>query len=435
MRSVTRIQPRSFYFGVYCDVSSWGGGLTSARSLAEALQQAGHSTLVLGVNSESGKPEGPPKPQAEALNVPLRVPRRLWRFKQWLVPGALARALADLPPPQMAFVAVSPFWILAAKRAWPEVPVYFLYPCLLANCLPFGWPQRRAPNLWARVHFQAICRLERRAFQLADATFVPTDAAFEELRAYSPRLAGRLKRVSYGVRRVQVAQKERARTRQANGVTSDEFLIVASGTCDRNKGFELAIRALVSTPRHLHLAIIGDGPERDNLARLARELGLAKRVHLPGVQRSVTPWYAAADCVVSTSFYESLGYTLLEGMAAGRPVLVPEHDPPRVYSGLAKPVRHVGSGRCYVRDAGRLGEELNALARDPEACAIMGERGRDYVAEHCTWDECLAFLTGSTAARAAEASSRPNSHLGRGHGRYISEAAPKRVASANSLRR
>jgi glycosyltransferase involved in cell wall biosynthesis len=340
------------------------------------------------------------------------------------VPPSLARSLARVPPPETAFVAVSPFWVIAAKHAWPHVPVHFVYPCLLTNCLPFTWPQRRAADLWSRLDWRAIRRAERRAFELADVTYVPTTESFDEVRAFVPHAVGRLMQISYGVRHVQLSPEAGTQTRQAIGLRADDFLVAASGVCDRNKGLDLAIRALAGTSPHMHLALIGDGPERENLAQLARELGLAQRVHFPGVQRLVVPWYVAASCVVSTSFYDTFPNAILEGMATARPVLVPQHDPPDVYSGLAGLVQRARAGRCYPRAAGPLADELNALARDPQAAAALGRNGREYVLEHCNWDHCAALVVTPHAARPAAASTRPNSHLARGHGRYISDAAP-----------
>jgi glycosyltransferase involved in cell wall biosynthesis len=430
MRSAIRIQPRNVYLAAYSDVSSWGGALASAHAL-ETLRRTGHGTLVLGVCAGPVE-RAEPSPDADALNLSARVPARLWRFKHWLIPSALAGALKRLPPPEMAFVAISPFWAVAAKRAWPDVPVHFLYPCLLTNCLPFTWPLRRATGLWSRLDFRAIRRAERQAFERADISFVPNTESFDEISEFVPHAAERLMPINYGVRQPDLAPTAGIRVREAIGLADDDFLVAASGTCDRNKAFDLAIRALANTPQNVHLAIVGDGPERENLARLARDLRLAPRVHLPGVQPSVMPWYAAANCVISTSFYDTFPNAVLEGMAAARPVLVPKHHPPDVYSGLAGLVKRTGAGWCYPRAAGPLADELNALACDPQTAAAMGRRGRDFVAEHCTWDECAAAVIDPAAARAAAAKSRPSSHFGRGQGRHSSEPAPNQAASAKS---
>lgn len=431
MRSTSRIQPRSIYLAAYSDVSSWGGGLSFAYALAEAVRRTGRSTLVLGVRAGSLE-QNEPAPGADALNLPARVPGHLWRFRHWLVPAALCRALNSLPPPKTAFVAVSPFWAIAAKRAWPHMPVYFLYPCLLTNCLPFTWPQRRAADLWTRLDFRAIRRAERRAFELADITLVPTAESYDEVSRFVPHAAGRLRRINYGVRQSEMPPDDGVQTRHAAGLMEEDFLVAASGTCDRNKAFDLAIRALADTPQRVHLAIIGDGPERGHLARLARDLRVAERVHFPGVQRAVISWYAAANCVISTSFYDTFPNAILEGMAAARPVLVPKHDPPEVYSGLSELVKQAGAGRCYPRAAGALADEIKALARDPQTGAVMGQRGRVFVTEHCTWEGCATLVIDSAAARPAAARNRPSSHFGRGQGRYVSEPAPNQAASANS---
>ena len=72
-----------------------------------------------------------------------------------------------------------------------------------------------------------------------------------------------------------------------------------------------------------NLVVVGDGPQRANLERLAQATGVAEAVHFIGqVPHERMPFYLrAADVFVLYSGYEGLPHVLLEAMAAGVPVV------------------------------------------------------------------------------------------------------------------
>lgn len=72
-----------------------------------------------------------------------------------------------------------------------------------------------------------------------------------------------------------------------------------------------------------HFVIVGEGPLRDDMASAAAELGIADRVHMPGLTRDVVPWYDLMDVVLLTSEREGTSNTALEAQALGKPVVSP----------------------------------------------------------------------------------------------------------------
>lgn len=67
--------------------------------------------------------------------------------------------------------------------------------------------------------------------------------------------------------------------------------------------------------------LIGEGPDRNTLARRIVELGLQDRVFLAGFQAQVPEWLAAVDVLVIPSRWEGLPMALLEAMALAKPVV------------------------------------------------------------------------------------------------------------------
>ena len=98
--------------------------------------------------------------------------------------------------------------------------------------------------------------------------------------------------------------------------------VLGAGRLHRQKGFDRLLRAFAQTSvAGLELVILGEGAERGRLESLARQLGVASRVHLPGVVADVESWYRGALCFVLSSRYEGWPNVLMEAMAAGCPVV------------------------------------------------------------------------------------------------------------------
>jgi glycosyltransferase involved in cell wall biosynthesis len=89
------------------------------------------------------------------------------------------------------------------------------------------------------------------------------------------------------------------------------------------KGFDLLLTAYSRTcaTTDTDLVIMGEGPERALLENLARSLGIADRVHLPGQLANPQPVLNGADVFVLSSRHEGFPNALLEAMALGIPVV------------------------------------------------------------------------------------------------------------------
>jgi glycosyltransferase involved in cell wall biosynthesis len=69
------------------------------------------------------------------------------------------------------------------------------------------------------------------------------------------------------------------------------------------------------------LVVVGDGPERDRIARAAADPRSAGTIHLAGRRDDVEIHYRAADLFVLASHLEGLSNTMIEAMASGLPVV------------------------------------------------------------------------------------------------------------------
>jgi glycosyltransferase involved in cell wall biosynthesis len=93
---------------------------------------------------------------------------------------------------------------------------------------------------------------------------------------------------------------------------------------DRAKNHTLFLRAAARAASRFPLAefvLVGDGPFRNEWEELARQLGIGTQTRFWGERHDITSVLAALDVIVSPSRSESLSNSILEAMAAARPVI------------------------------------------------------------------------------------------------------------------
>ena len=155
----------------------------------------------------------------------------------------------------------------------------------------------------------------------------------------------------------------------------ERFLVFALGRHVYYKGFEFLIRALRELPGSA-LALGGQGPLTEQLAQLARQAGVADRVHFVGriPEAELPAWYHACDlfCLPSVEPTEGFGIVQIEAMASGRPVVCCE-----LHNGVTW-VNQDGVTGLVVppADPAALAGALRRLVQDPALRARLGEQGR-----------------------------------------------------------
>lgn len=128
-----------------------------------------------------------------------------------------------------------------------------------------------------------------------------------------------------------------------------------------------AVARLAATHPRLHLVLVGDGPSRPQLEALVAERAIADRVHFAGMRPSLPNLHALFEISALTSVSEAFPNSLVEAMAAGRPVVASR------VGGNPDAVREGETGLLFpVGDDAALAEALDRLLRDGELRARMG---------------------------------------------------------------
>ncbi len=169
-------------------------------------------------------------------------------------------------------------------------------------------------------------------------------------------------------------------------------VILSVGNLIPVKGHELLLRAFAAIQNQfpgLSLEIIGDGPERSRLQKLAGEQGIAGSVYFRGRQsrRQVADAMRRASLFALPSRYEGLGCVYLEAMAAGKPVIACRGQ------GIDEVIEQ-GINGCLVGadDLQELTDTLALLLRQAELRRTMGGKARHTIIQGYTLEEAAARL-------------------------------------------
>jgi glycosyltransferase involved in cell wall biosynthesis len=133
-----------------------------------------------------------------------------------------------------------------------------------------------------------------------------------------------------------------------------------------------------------HFLILGDGELRPLLERQIKELHLEKRVLLPGFRTDVLSLLKAFDVFVMSSVTEGLGTSLLDAMAAGRPIVATRAG------GIPEVVIDGETGLLVpIRDHVRLADAIVRLLKDPRVRDRLGAAGLRRVRAHFSVDRMV----------------------------------------------
>jgi len=143
-----------------------------------------------------------------------------------------------------------------------------------------------------------------------------------ELRQAFPPMAERVEVIPNGIDRDRFAPDRQARTttRAELGISDRGLVALFVGSEWERKGLALAVEAVVAAPEW-ELVVVGSG-DRSRFETLAREHGVAERVHLVGPHADPRRFFAAADAFVLPTAYETFSMVSFEAAAAGLPLLV-----------------------------------------------------------------------------------------------------------------
>lgn len=348
------------------------------------------AVLLLGMGRPAEQPGGLNRFTAELAGalreqgVPVRavaVPPQLGLRHRLVTTARAARAAATGTDVVDAHFALYAWWPVTAGRLRRHPLVVHVHGSWAAESSADPWPVRRGKEL-----------LEQAVYRRADRLVVLSHAVRELVVRRFGVDPARVVVVHPGVDRQHFRPGPAVRERL--GLPGDRPVVLAVRRLVPRTGVDVLVAACAGLPE-AHLAVVGDGPERDRLEQLAAPLG--DRVTFAGrVGDDVLPdWYRSADVsVVPSLAHEGWGLVVDESLACGTPVVASR------IGGLPEALGGLGT------DGGDGGDRVLVRPADPVALRDRLRSGLDGTRPLPTREACRAATAdrgwATVAARTTE---------------------------------
>jgi glycosyltransferase involved in cell wall biosynthesis len=180
------------------------------------------------------------------------------------------------------------------------------------------------------------------------------------------------------------AERERDEVRTELNLSPATFLLGTSANLRDWKRIDMVIRVLSQTPDEVVFVVVGDGPAREPLEALVRDLDLRDRVRFTGRRSNVSDFLQIFDAfVLPSGSLESFGNSAVEAMGWSLPTIVFEDG-----GGLVEHVVHGETG-VIARTEADLVDWITRLVRDEGLRASMGARAHEFVRERYTLERMV----------------------------------------------
>jgi glycosyltransferase involved in cell wall biosynthesis len=242
----------------------------------------------------------------------------------------------------------------------------------------------RVPCIVASVHnvYTIDRKLHRRILnrflaRFTDRVIAVSLAVKEDIVRYDALPPDKVSVIYNGIDRARFSAKDTGRARYALGIAPNIPVLGTIGRLTPQKGQRYLLDAVAELrKRHdrILLLIVGDGPLREDLERQVGALDIGDHVVFLGIRRDVPELLAAMDIFVLPSLWEGLGNSLIEAMAAGKPIIATDIPP------IKEVVTSEGVGVLVPpKDEATLVSAIDSLLRDRAHADRLGAAARELV--------------------------------------------------------
>lgn len=178
-------------------------------------------------------------------------------------------------------------------------------------------------------HYSDLRRVfhDSKGYEKCSRIFAVSQNIADKLNAFMPEYANKIEGLHNLVDTVSI--KEYAEKEPEQHFCGDTFNIVSCGRLNKDKGFDLAIKAcksLLEKGLNIKWYVLGGGPEEASLKNQAKECGVKDTIIFLGSCINPYPYMKQADLFVQSSRIEAFGLTITEALALGVPVVSTKTD-------------------------------------------------------------------------------------------------------------
>lgn len=296
-----------------------GGAQRRMLLLADGFSKRGYRVDLVVPRSD-----GPYRSQVPAAvrlvvldNFLARLPGIRSRRGLWVASstGALARYLQRVGPDVLLSTSnpanLAALW--GRRRAGVAIPV------VISVNVNLGAATGVIQPAWGGL----LRTLARRWYPRADAVIANSAGVAQDLAAVTALQQEQISVIENPVPAAHIRKLARQPLEHPWFAPGQPPVVLAVGKLKRQKDFSTLLRAFARArgQRHVRLIILGEGEERHALEHLARVLGVAEDVCLPGFTENPYTWMARAGVFVLSSAWEGFSNVLCEALACGCPVV------------------------------------------------------------------------------------------------------------------
>ncbi|MFA5998209.1 MAG: glycosyltransferase family 4 protein [Candidatus Paceibacterota bacterium] len=186
------------------------------------------------------------------------------------------------------------------------------------------------------------------------------------------------------------AQGETEAVRAKIGKKEGEIWLVHTGRLVHKNALDICIRALPLLPETVRFFMLGDGPDKNMLVKLGRELGVSARTHFhPYVPLVEIPNYLkACDLFIRPSRSEGMGNSFIEAMAAGLPVIATQEGgiADFLFDAKRNPDKPTTGWAVDKDSPEQIAEAVKDILAHPEEVARVVATAKKLALENYDWD-------------------------------------------------
>lgn len=286
----------------------FGGQQRDFMQILQRCQQAGHQIVVYCLSWQGPQPE-----DVDVVTVPVKALSshvRYQRYSAW-VQEELEKQPVDL---------------VIGFSKMPALDIYYAAdPCFAAR-------MDRENSLIKKIlpRYRHFLRYEKSVLEAGSSTEIMllSPQQQNDFEAFYPGCSPRLHQLAPGIDASRLpsaeAEAERKEFREKFSLTNKDIALLQIGSGFKVKGLDRSIRAVAALPDDIRLRtqfyIVGQDKPGDYL-KLAQSLKVADRCHFLGGRDDVPVFLRGCDLLLHPAYSESAGYTLLEAVINGLPVL------------------------------------------------------------------------------------------------------------------
>ena len=267
---------------------------------------------------------------------------------------------------------------------------YLIGACLArAARLPRLVMSRRSLNNYQKKH-PWLATLERRLHGAMTAIVGNSQRVLDQLRDYEKAPPDKLTLIYNGIDIAHFDRHlDREEKRKQLGISDDALVLVVVANLIPYKGHADLLAAVAriksKLPKDWVLLAVGrDDGVGSKLKKQARELGIAEHVRFIGQRHDVVELLRISNLGLVSSHEEGFCNALLEGMAAGLPIIATD------VGGNAEALIDGVTGLLVpANDSEAMGDAILRLARDPSLARQMGIAGRARIEQNFSLDACV----------------------------------------------